>query len=86
MAESNTDCPKCGGEMIDGFVMDSSHGAALVSQWVKGKPRAKTLFGRIVSKYIIKTPSPNDVLPIATFRCQLCGFLESYARDEFIAT
>lgn len=34
-------CPKCNGEMLEGFVMDSTFGAALVSQWVKGKQNPK---------------------------------------------
>lgn len=86
MNETASTCPKCSGEMVDGFVIDNSHGAVLVSQWVKGAPKAATLFGRIVSQLIVKSPKKGETIPIGTFRCQDCGFLESYAREEFGAT
>ena len=71
--------------MLEGFVMDISYGVALVSQWVKGKPqKAKSAFG-ILPAPGIEWPKADDVIPIGTFRCQSCGFLESYARDEYAA-
>ena len=85
MNQSALSCPKCNGEMINGFVMDSTFGAALVSQWVKGSPQiARASFG-ILPQSGIEAPKTEDVIPIATFRCQSCGFLESYAREEFAA-
>jgi hypothetical protein len=60
-----------------GFVMDMSHGARLVSQWAAGAPVKSFWFG---------TQLPEEkLIPIAAFRCASCGFLESYARDEFAA-
>ena len=70
-------CPKCKGEMIQGFVMDNTHGGRLVSHWAEGSPQKSFWFG---------TKMPDEKLvPIGTFRCKLCGFLEEYARAEFTA-
>jgi hypothetical protein len=33
----------------------------------------------------IRPPKPGNTIPIRTFRCQACGFLESYAREGFAA-
>jgi hypothetical protein len=70
-------CPKCKSEMTQGFVMDNTYGARLVSQWAEGMPQKSFWTGT-------KSP-PEKLIPIGTFRCQSCGFLEAYARDEFAA-
>ncbi len=69
-----TFCPKCNGEMQQGFVADTRPVDAFVSYWTAGHPR-RGFFG-------LKLPNRT---PIATFRCQACGFLESYAKPEFDA-
>ena len=84
MTQSKMSCPKCNGEMDQGFVIDNTYGAALVSQWMKGPPKAAKFFGKVLAT-IVKTPKPADLIPIGTFRCSACGFLESYARPEFAA-
>jgi hypothetical protein len=68
-------CPKCDGEMSQGFVLDSTYGARLVDQWFEGAPRKSFWYGT-------KLPDGKSI-PIGTFRCTSCGFLESYAREEF---
>ena len=70
-------CPKCQGEMVQGFVIDYTYGARLVSQWAEGSPR-KSFLG------VTRKPEGKPI-PIGTFRCNSCGFLESYAREEFAA-
>jgi len=70
-------CPKCQGEMIQGFVMDHTYGARLVSQWAEGTPQK--------SFWTVTKLPPEKLIPIGIFRCQSCGFLESYARAEFAA-
>jgi hypothetical protein len=70
-------CSKCGDEMEQGFVLDNTYGARIVSQWVAGPPEKSFWFGT-------KLPD-NSLIPIGTFRCTSCGFLESYARPEFAA-
>ena len=48
-----------------------------VSTWVEGAPQ-KSWFGSA------EVPKEKCV-PVGTFRCSACGFLESYARPEFAA-
>lgn len=77
MNPATSRCPKCNGEMVQGFVIDFAHGARLVSQWAEGLPQKSFWTG---------TKLPEEALiPVGTFRCNACGFLESYALDEFAA-
>lgn len=70
-------CPKCDGRMEQGFVLDNTYGGRLVSQWAPGAPQKSFWLG---------TKLPDDeLIPIGVFRCEQCGFLESYARNEFAA-
>jgi hypothetical protein len=63
--------------MEQGFVLDNTHGGRLVSQWAPGAP---------LESFWVGTKLPHDdLIPIGTYRCSSCGFLESYARDEFAA-
>jgi hypothetical protein len=63
--------------MVQGFVMDNTYGGRLVSQWSEGTPQKSFWQGT-------KMPEEKQI-PIGTFRCDGCGFLESYAREEFAA-
>ena len=64
-------CVKCGGEMEEGFVLDNTSRARLQSEWVEGAPERSRWTGvRLKGK---------EQLPIVTFRCPRCGYLESYA-------
>lgn len=69
-------CPKCRGEMVQGYVLAFTPVGVRVSQWNAGIP--KKAFG-------VGIKDSSLQIPIATFRCESCGFLESYARDEFAA-
>ena len=70
-------CVKCGGSLEQGFVLDTTHGGRIVSQWVPGAP---------VKSFWVGTKVPEKkLIPIAAFRCASCGFLEQYARPEFAA-
>ena len=73
-------CPKCNGKMVQGFIIDMKGTKfAVVSNWVEGAPGKPTWFGTSV-------PAPAEkCIPVGTFRCSVCGFLESYARSEFAA-
>ncbi len=64
--------------MVLGFVMDTIHGGMQVSQWAEGSPQKSFWFKT-------KMPLADNRIPIGTFRCNSCGFLESYAREEFAA-
>lgn len=77
MSGESYNCPKCDGAMELGFVMDFTHGGRLVSHWAAGSPQKSFWTG---------TKLPDEkLLPVGTFRCESCGFLESYASSEFAA-
>ena len=64
-------CPKCAGEMQEGFVVDYGYNKNYVAHWVAGKPQFGPLGGtKLWGK---------EQRPIQTFRCAKCGYLESYA-------
>ena len=71
-------CPKCNCEMVQGFIFDREDGGLRrVINWVEGAPD-KAFWT------VTKVPEEKCV-PVGTFRCSECGFLESYARLEFAA-
>jgi len=77
MREPAGQCLKCNGRMEQGFVIDNTHGGRIVSQWVAGAPLKSLWQG---------TRVPHDgSIPIGTYRCSSCGYLEAYARPEFAA-
>jgi hypothetical protein len=70
-------CPKCNGAMVRGFIFEFDGFQRKVSSWVEGAPE---------KSFLLNTKVPKDkIVPIGTYRCSTCGFLESYARDEFAA-
>lgn len=73
MAHPPLNCPKCGKEMQAGFVPDHSDAIVLERRWFEGKFETRWLGTRLRSN----KPS----LPITTYRCSACGYLESYARQ-----
>ena len=68
---SDPRCPKCHGRMEEGFILDNSYGARLQSAWVEGKPK-RSFWTGVKFREEAKRP-------IATFRCEGCGYLESFA-------
>ena len=72
-------CPKCSGNMVQGFLADYySHAALFVGSWIEGEPK-KSFWTRT------QAPLGGGGLPIGAFRCQNCGFLEFYADQKFAA-
>lgn len=71
-------CPKCNGVMVQGFMaVWATAGDRRISNWVEGAPIKSFWYG---------TSVPADkYIPVGTFRCSTCGFLESYAHPEFAA-
>ena len=75
MVNTNMTCPKCRSAMEEGFIADFvGHGAAKVAKWVEGEPERSFWLG-------IETDG-RVKLPVKTFRCIRCGYLESYARNH----
>lgn len=70
-------CPKCDGEMVQGFVLDHQYGSFQLASWIPGGPKSSFWFGIKVDR--------KKAIPIGTFRCSSCGFLESYAQGCFAA-
>jgi len=65
-------CVKCGAPMEEGFILDNAHGARLQSEWIEGPPERSRWTGlRLKDK---------EHIPVVTFRCLSCGYLESYAQ------
>ena len=73
-------CPKCNGEMVQGFTCGREGPNRVISTWDEGTPvKVGWLFMQVR-----KVP-PDKSVAIGVFRCSACGFLESYARPEFAA-
>jgi hypothetical protein len=72
-AETNKICPKCGKQMYEGYIPDriAHDSSGQVPIWISGQPE-KRFFGGI-------NLDGKDTIAVQTFRCQVCGFLESYA-------
>lgn len=77
MNEKNN-CPKCNGQMEQGFIPDYSHGGTVaVGSWHKGLPK---------KDFWTRTKAIRwEGIPMAAFRCSACGFIEIYSREEFAA-
>ncbi len=72
IADSSRECPKCRSRMERGFTIDHGDYSTLkVAEWVEGPPERSFWTG-------LRTKG-REVLPIATYRCERCGYLESYA-------
>ncbi len=77
MSSEQKKCPKCAGNMVQGFVPDYSHQHARVLGWHDGQPKKSFWTG---------TKAPIDEgFPIGAFRCEKCGYLEFYANPNFAA-
>ena len=60
--------------MVEGFIADYTHGAIRPSDWVEGEPVKSFWSGtKIRDKKQYK---------VETYRCENCGYLESYAKEE----
>lgn len=69
-------CPKCKGEMIQGFIPGYGQGdRSYVSGWLEGQPQKSIWRGT--------KGSFEEVIPIGAFRCKGCGFLEFYSDEKF---
>jgi DNA-directed RNA polymerase subunit M/transcription elongation factor TFIIS len=71
MASRPSDCPRCGGALEPGYVVDEGYGTRTVAKWISGEPERSMWTG-------LKTRD-KDKLDITTYRCRRCGYLESYA-------
>jgi hypothetical protein len=71
-------CPKCAGHMESGFMLDRAPGGAnLQSKWLEGPPTPSFFLpgGRVKMQ-------GREPVPVTTFRCDGCGYLESFAIEQ----
>lgn len=66
-------CSKCGTMMEPGFLIDKGTpgSASSAPEWADGVPEVSFWTGLKLRGHVRH--------PVTTFRCQACGFLESYA-------
>jgi predicted nucleic-acid-binding Zn-ribbon protein len=66
-------CPKCGQPMAEGYVPSRANKwQGQIPVWVSGQP-VKRFWGGI-------DLDGKNTVAVQTFRCQGCGYLESYAK------
>lgn len=73
MPDSKYRCPKCDGQMEEGYVLDHTYGTCVQARWIQGKPVRSFWFG-------LRLSGAEQRL-VRSYRCTKCGFLESYALD-----
>ena len=72
MREKRVECPKCKKAMVAGFLLAyGKYEQNRLTNWVEGVAQKSIWTGISLKKKIM--------LPTVTYRCQRCGFLESYA-------
>lgn len=67
-------CPKCRGKMDPGFVLDRNRFEDRQGTWIEGTLELNMWTGTAKSK--------KEQIPVTTYRCDNCGYLESYALPE----
>jgi hypothetical protein len=74
MANGASDCPKCGAEMEQGFLLDYMYGKRNRTQsvWVEG-PAATSIWTGVKL-------GGRRRINVSGLRCTSCGFLEFYAK------
>ena len=59
--------------MEPGYIIDQGYGKITVAQWAAGEPEVRWWMGGGLKL------RGKDRLDVTTYRCQRCGYLESYA-------
>jgi hypothetical protein len=57
--------------MEQGYLLDHTHGGQTAGEWVEGAPKRSFWTGVSLGG--------KQRIPITTWRCPTCGFLETYA-------
>jgi hypothetical protein len=66
------ECTRCHAHMESGWVPDNTHTGLQQENWCPGEPQPSFWTG-------LKVEKKDIVIPVTTFRCPTCGYLESYA-------
>jgi len=71
-----TTCPKCGAHMEPGFMLERGGGPRDQQvRWVEGEPVPRLFFSGVKLE-------GREPMPVTTFRCDGCGYHESFARPS----
>jgi hypothetical protein len=65
------ECIRCHAHMESGWVADNTQAGFTQQDWSPGEPQSSFWTGLKVEK--------DKAVPVTTFRCPNCGYLESYA-------
>jgi hypothetical protein len=66
-------CLRCKTTMEQGFITDTTYGGIVQETWVTGAPET-SFWGSLKVR-------GKERLPVSTYRCPTCGYLESYANS-----
>ena len=79
MNDGQRKCSDCGGNMVEGFTIDTRHLTSFLPKWYQGTPEI-----RRDRNNDLKIGSAADVpsCPIVTFRCESCGLLKFYGAGD----
>jgi hypothetical protein len=72
------ECIRCHVQMAIGFVPDGTHAGFAQQNWLPGEPEPGFWTGIKMKK--------NQAVPVLTFRCPNCGYLESYAFPKSVSS
>ena len=70
--QGTVECTRCHAHMECGWVPDNTHAGLQQETWCPGEPQPSFWTG-------LKVEKKDIVIPVTTFRCPNCGYLESYA-------
>ena len=75
MSDRQLQCAKCGSAMEAGFIVDyKDYASTRVETWVEGEPTTSFWTGLKIKD--------RQQFTVTSYRCERCGYLESYALDE----
>jgi hypothetical protein len=63
--------------MVRGYLLDRAYGGFGMGTWLEGPPVRSGLFDSV-------SPRLERSIPIVSYRCTGCGYLELYARPELV--
>lgn len=69
--KGTVECARCHAQMESGWVPDNTQGGLLRENWCLGEPQPSWMGFKVEKR--------DRVIPVTTFCCPNCGYLESYA-------
>ena len=80
MPDKPDTCPKCQGQMQEGFILEFGNGQVrTASRWIADAPDESSFWWGAGGGVKIKGKEQH---PVQSYRCTSCGYLESYATGE----